>query len=87
MGLKKKRTRGAGAARTLKGNRVIALTAPEIFRRVEPVELPYRPALINSSKKIASYIKRFFSESRFKAILNNDDDDILNDAVPITTKE
>jgi len=53
MGSKKKRTRSAGAARTLKGNRAITLTAPEISRRVEPAELPYRSTLANSNKEIA----------------------------------
>jgi len=87
MGSKKKRTRSAGAARTLKGNRAITLTAPEISRRVEPAELPYRSTLANSNKEIAWYTGRLLSESRFKAIQNDDNDNILNDAVPTTTKE
>ena len=55
MGSKKKRTCSVSAARTLKGNRAIALTAPKIFRRVELAELPYHPMLANSSKEIALY--------------------------------
>ena len=68
MGSKKKRTRGAGAARTLEGNRAIASTAPEISRRVKPVEFPYCFALANSSKEIALCAERSLSESRFEAI-------------------
>ena len=86
MGSKKKRTRGAGVARTFEGNRAIALTAPEISRGVEPAELPHRPASANSSGEIASRAERSLSESRFEAI-QDDDDDILDDAVPTTTEE
>jgi len=68
MGSKKKRTRGVNAARTLKGNRAIALTAPKISRRVKPAKLPHRFALANSSREIALRTERSLSESRFKAI-------------------
>jgi len=68
MGSKKKRTRGVGVVRTLEGNRAIALTAPEISRRVEPAKLPHRSALVNSSGEIALRTERSLSESRFKAI-------------------
>ena len=85
--MKKKRTYSANVAKTLKGNQVITLTAPEIFRKVKPIKLPYYPILANNSKKIALRTERSLSESRFKAIQNDNNNNIFNNTVPTTIKE
>ena len=77
MGSKKKRNCSAGVAKSLKGNRAIASSAPKFSRRVGPAEYPRRPAIANNNGEFTPRTGQALSESRIEEVPNDKNNNIL----------